>query len=199
MVDPLNIRERGSASRESRRRVRRRIKPPPTPEYIREDDGTVHKVATLNCTNGYAKCFNFTCVIGDLAGGEFASITIVSRLWNSTFLEDFRTYDRVNVQSDGVLKIDPALNIKQTNLNNDMAVVTTQARADIRAKEPKKVPIWVWILAAIGGLLLLILLIILLWKCGFFKRKRPDDMQRHQGKVQKVPKKKNMYYEDEYN
>lgn len=43
---------------------------------------------------------------------------------------------------------------------------------------PGKGPAW-WIilLAVLGGLLLLGLLALLLWKLGFFKRKRPQDQE----------------------
>lgn len=39
---------------------------------------------------------------------------------------------------------------------------------------PKSIQLWIIILAILAGLLLLILLTWLLWKLGFFKRRRPD-------------------------
>lgn len=36
------------------------------------------------------------------------------------------------------------------------------------------VPIWIIIVAIVGGLLLLALVTFCLWKWGFFKRRRPD-------------------------
>lgn len=36
------------------------------------------------------------------------------------------------------------------------------------------VPIWIIIVSVVGGLLLLALFTFILWKLGFFKRKRPD-------------------------
>lgn len=36
------------------------------------------------------------------------------------------------------------------------------------------VPIWIIIVAIVAGLLLLVLLTLVLWKLGFFKRRRPD-------------------------
>ena len=40
----------------------------------------------------------------------------------------------------------------------------TKAIPDLLVRPPKEVPLWVIILAAIGGILLLIILIIVLWK-----------------------------------
>lgn len=51
----------------------------------------------------------------------------------------------------------------------------TNAKVDILdQKEPEPIPWWIIILAILTGLLLLILLTYLLWKLGFFKRRRPD-------------------------
>lgn len=36
------------------------------------------------------------------------------------------------------------------------------------------VPIWIIIVAIVGGLLLFALVTFILWKFGFFKRRRPD-------------------------
>ena len=40
--------------------------------------------------------------------------------------------------------------------------------------ESPAVPLWIIIISVAAGILLLVVLIIILWKLGFFKRKRPD-------------------------
>jgi hypothetical protein len=40
--------------------------------------------------------------------------------------------------------------------------------------ESPSVPLWIIIVSVLAGILLLVLLILLLWRLGFFKRKRPD-------------------------
>lgn len=41
-------------------------------------------------------------------------------------------------------------------------------------QEAEPVPIWIIVVAVVAGLVLLILLTYVLWKFGFFKRRRPD-------------------------
>jgi len=52
--------------------------------------------------------------------------------------------------------------------------VETTAKVDLLQQENEPIPWWIIILAILVGLLLLILLTLLLWKLGFFKRRRPD-------------------------
>jgi integrin alpha 7 len=168
-------------------------------EYVTEKGRTL-KVVNINCDGKKtAKCFTFQCVIGELLPSQSVSIDIRARLWNSTFLEDYRNVDQVRIQSRAEIKIEESLNIKQTNTKNDIAWAMTKARPDIAVKEQPGVPLWVIILAAIGGLLLLIIIIILLWKCGFFKRNKREEMNKHlyKGKVQKKHK-KNYYGDDDF-
>lgn len=49
------------------------------------------------------------------------------------------------------------------------------AYPDVLNQADSGVSIWVYIIAALVGLLLLILLVLLLWKIGFFKRNRISD------------------------
>jgi len=41
-------------------------------------------------------------------------------------------------------------------------------------QEAEPVPVWIYIVAAVAGMLLFILLTLILRKFGFFKRRRPD-------------------------
>jgi hypothetical protein len=52
--------------------------------------------------------------------------------------------------------------------------VETIAILDLLEQENEPIPWWYIILAILAGLLLLILLTYLLWRLGFFKRRRPD-------------------------
>ncbi|EEC15844.1 integrin alpha-ps, putative [Ixodes scapularis] len=56
-------------------------------------------------------------------------------------------------------------------------VVSTDVVVEDLASQSRGPPWWVLLLAVCGGLLLLGLLALLLWKLGFFKRKRPQDQE----------------------
>lgn len=60
------------------------------------------------------------------------------------------------------------------DLNGTLQVETTARKDLLEQQEPEPIPWWIIILAILVGLLLLILLTWLLWKLGFFKRRRPD-------------------------
>nr|CAD7259860.1 unnamed protein product [Timema shepardi] len=97
------------------------------------------------------------------------------RLWNSTLVEDYPKVNQVNITSRAKIHLPESLNIRQTNTQDDEAYVVTTAFPDlIDQQEPEAVPIWIIVVAVVAGLLLLILLTLVLWKLGFFKRRRPD-------------------------
>lgn len=61
------------------------------------------------------------------------------------------------------------------NLNYIHFQVETRAYPELLdATGDTNVPIWIIIVSVVGGLLLLALFTFILWKLGFFKRKRPD-------------------------
>ena len=53
------------------------------------------------------------------------------------------------------------------------ASAKTKAYPDLSSLPAQRPSIWIIILAIIFGVLILIALVIALWKCGFFKRKKP--------------------------
>lgn len=56
-----------------------------------------------------------------------------------------------------------------------MLQVETRAYPElIDQQRDTSLPLWIIILAIIGGLLVLALFTYAMWKCGFFKRRRPD-------------------------
>jgi len=143
-------------------------------ETYTDKDGRKHKVVNMNCLLGTAKCFKFSCVVHSLQKNQEATIFIRARLWNSTLVSDYPRVDRVSISSRAKIHIPPSLIIHQ-DTSDDVAQVETVCKVDLleqQAAEP--VPWWIIIVAIVVGLLVLILLTLLLWKLGFFKRRRPD-------------------------
>ncbi|KAI0240277.1 Integrin alpha-PS1 [Lamellibrachia satsuma] len=165
----------------------------PAEEFI-DSSGRSMRVVIMDCDRKTAKCFTFPCVLGEIRKGESIVISMRSRLWNSTFVEDYTHVDHVRIFSKAEIKIDPSLSVKQTDTKNDISKAMTKAIPDIEVAEREGVPLWIIILAIIGGLLLLILLILLMWKCGFFQRKKADEMRKYRGKLEKKK-----YYDDDFN
>nr|CAD7203492.1 unnamed protein product [Timema douglasi] len=129
----------------------------------------------MNCLLGTAKCIKFNCTLFNLKKDHSATIKIQARLWNSTLVEDYPKVNQVNITSRAKIHLPESLNIRQTNTQDDEAYVVTTAFPDlIDQQEPEAVPIWIIVVAVVAGLLLLILLTLVLWKLGFFKRRRPD-------------------------
>nr|CAD7571409.1 unnamed protein product [Timema californicum] len=118
---------------------------------------------------------NTLVVLSSTAEDGEIEVRISVGLWNSTLVEDYPKVNQVNITSRAKIHLPESLNIRQTNTQDDEAYVVTTAFPDlIDQQEPEAVPIWIIVVAVVAGLLLLILLTLVLWKLGFFKRRRPD-------------------------
>ena len=78
----------------------------------------------------------------------------------------------VNIQSRAELILPEDLRYRQDQ-SDDIATADTKAYANL-LEQSKAVPLWVILVSIFAGLLILILIILLLWKMGFFERKRHD-------------------------
>ena len=87
-------------------------------------------------------------------------------------MEDYSHVNLVNIESRGELILPEDLRYRQDQ-SDDVAVAETKAYANL-LEQSKPVPLWVILVAIFAGLLILVILIVILWKIGFFKRKRPD-------------------------
>ncbi|XP_059199764.1 integrin alpha-6-like [Centropristis striata] len=140
------------------------------------DDGTISlltdkKSETLSCSSG-ARCVKIKCPLGGMDSN--ADITLSSRLWNSTFIEDYSKHHHVDVIVKATLHVDSQ--IKNTVVQNaDTQVKLTVYPERRSAKYGGGVPWWIIVLSILFGLMLLALLAFLLWKCGFFKRAKYED------------------------
>ncbi|XP_035689164.1 integrin alpha-6-like isoform X2 [Branchiostoma floridae] len=126
----------------------------------------------LDCKKGTARCAVINCTIDLLAKNKDVVITFQARLWNSTFLQEYREVKEVDIVSHATVRMLPTrLSVVEANPENDKTAVSTRAFPDFDLqKEAPGVPLWIIIVAVVGGLLLLVLLILCLWKCGFFQR-----------------------------
>lgn len=125
---------------------------------------------TLSCDNG-AKCVKIRCPLQGLDSN--AVFTLNSRLWNSTFIEDFSSFHHLEVIVKASLHVDGTS--KNTVLENAETQVRLTVFPERRAAQYGGVPWWIIVLSILLGLLLLGLLAFLLWKCGVFGKKNKED------------------------
>lgn len=87
---------------------------------------------------------------------------------------DYPRVDQVIIFSSARLTIQEMYGIKQ-NTSDDSTTVETHAYPELRDQTVSSaVPTWIIIVGIIVGLCLLALVALILWKVGFFKRRRPD-------------------------
>ncbi|XP_068196562.1 integrin alpha-6-like isoform X2 [Antennarius striatus] len=142
----------------------------------RRGEGTISryvdktKSKTLSCNSG-AKCVRIKCPLRGMDSN--AIITLNSRLWNSTFLEDYSKLHHVEVIVKASLHVDSTTS--NTVLKDAESEVRLTAFPERRAAQHGGVPWWIIVLSILLGLLLLALLAFLLWKCGVFGKKNKED------------------------
>ncbi|KAM9347351.1 integrin alpha-6 [Symphorus nematophorus] len=124
----------------------------------------------LTCGNGL-KCVELKC---PLQGLDDTTVELRSRLWNSTFIEDYASLPYLKV----VVKASLVLHTQATNMiltppaNTDVTLIVSPENT---VAQHSGVPWWIILVAVLAGILILALLVYLLWKCGFFKRSKQDD------------------------
>ncbi|XP_068244696.1 integrin alpha-3-like isoform X2 [Palaemon carinicauda] len=141
-----------------------------------EQTGKTMQVVNLRCDGDIptAKCFTFRCNIRNLGAKQAAGIRIKSRLWNSTLVEDYPRVSYVSIKSKASLILPEDIRNDQDR-SDDVASAETLAYPDLLDQlPPEEVPLWVILVSIFAGLLVLIIIILILWKLGFFERKRPD-------------------------
>jgi len=123
-----------------------------------------------SCESG--RCTIIKCTIGPLEKDESVLFKVRSRLFTETQVKNYA--EKVKISSKLVTRVTklPFL-VDEKHLAFQSHSVTTT----VIPSEPGEagIPWWVWLLAALGGILLLALITYCLYKCGFFKRRRPED------------------------
>uniref|UniRef100_A0A4W4GML1 Integrin alpha-2 domain-containing protein n=1 Tax=Electrophorus electricus TaxID=8005 RepID=A0A4W4GML1_ELEEL len=171
-INPLGLAEGSTLSRRKRE----------AEERITSERGKIslftdqRKYRTLSCS-GDAGCVEIRCPLLGLDGS--ADIILRSRLWNSTFLEDYASYNYLDL-------------IVTAKVNMSISLpgqVRLTVFPEHTAAQFGGVPWWIILVAVLAGILMLALLVLLLWKCGFFKRaqKHQVDATYHKAEIHTQP------------
>lgn len=131
----------------------------------------VNSITQLLQSCGPRLCVKIHCTVTNLAKGDSVLFTIRARLWKETVVDIEQPEFVVSSKMVSVVTKLP-YDVDPSYLPPEVMVVTTQVHT-IGLEKPGPIPLWIIILAVVGGLVLLSLLALLLYKCGFFKRKRP--------------------------
>lgn len=137
--------------------------------------GKKQQIVELNCDKLTAHCIKIQCEFYAMPAKTEAQVVLKVRLWNSTLVAEYPRVDLVRIMSTAHVKIPADFGVEQLE-NNDKILVETRAYPELLDQQRESyTPMWVYILAVLGGLILLALFTYAMWKCGFFKRKRPTD------------------------
>ncbi|XP_041662978.1 integrin alpha-6 isoform X1 [Cheilinus undulatus] len=127
------------------------------------------KSKVLTC-DSEIKCVVLKCPLQGLDG---TAVELRSRLWNSTFIEDYTSLSHLRI----VVKASLVLHTQAKNiiLRTPDTDVTLTVSPDSKVAQHSGVPWWIILVAVLAGILILALLVLLLWKCGFFQRSKQED------------------------
>uniref|UniRef100_A0A8C0JV27 Integrin subunit alpha 6 n=1 Tax=Canis lupus dingo TaxID=286419 RepID=A0A8C0JV27_CANLU len=142
------------------------------------------KYQTLNCSTN-VRCVNISCPLRGL--DSKASVVLRSRLWNSTFLEEYSKMNYLDILVRASIDVAAAAeNIKLPNAGTQIRVTVFPSKT---VAQYSGVPWWIILVAILAGILMLALLVFILWKCGFFKRNKKDhyDATYHKAEIHAQP------------
>lgn len=143
-------------------------------ERLTDKDGKKSDIVYMDCLRGTAKCVEIRCDVFNMNRKTEAYIRVRARLWNATLTADYPRVDSVNIISRAQIIVPRAYNIQQ-NEADDTTFVETRAYPELlEGGGDSAVPLWIYIVSGVVGLFLVLMLAYGLYKCGFFKRRRPD-------------------------
>ncbi|KAI1304094.1 Integrin alpha-PS2 [Halotydeus destructor] len=120
---------------------------------------------------GPRMCTRIYCSVTNLAKGDSVVFSIRSRLWKETVVNIASPVFDISSKMVAIVTELP-YGVNPNYIAPEVLTVTTQVHT-LGLDSPGPIPLWIIILAVVGGLLLLSLLALCLYQCGFFNRRRP--------------------------
>ncbi|XP_032566959.1 integrin alpha-3 [Chiroxiphia lanceolata] len=167
VINPLNL---TLLQDQAPSRQRRELEPPePAEPPITLATAKKAKSETvLSCSEGTARCVWFECPL--LHTQHPNTFTLRARVWNSTFIEEFRDFDRVKVTGTATLFL--RSHVPTITMRNHTVRFSVDVDSELQEEQPAEIALWLVLVSVAAGLLLLGIIILLLWKCDFFQRTR---------------------------
>ncbi len=172
-------------SSDSNSRKRRQAAEDETSQAVPQRSQTAQ---TIECTTKSSRCVVITCTVvapsGASADKDSAFVRIKSRLYEKTFFEkDYKEVLITSMANATVLQMPYMQSLLPMELPVAASEVSTQVIGQSNNVTPRpsviNIPLWAYIVAVIGGGVLLAIIFFIMWKLGFFKRKKivPGDPQ----------------------
>ncbi|XP_076858883.1 integrin alpha-6 isoform X2 [Brachyhypopomus gauderio] len=179
-INPLQLAEGSTLARRKREAEDRRMSERGKISLFTDQ----RKYKTLSCS-GDARCVEIKCPLQGLDSS--ADIILKSRLWNATFLEDYASYNYLDLIVTASITLD--VSAKNLVLKNPKTQVRLTVFPEHTVAQYGGVPWWIILVAVLAGILMLALLVLLLWKCGFFKRAKRHqvDAAYHKAEIHAQP------------
>ncbi|KAF7660991.1 hypothetical protein LDENG_00271160 [Lucifuga dentata] len=127
---------------------------------------TKRKYKILTCSDG-ANCVELQCPL--LGLDSTAVVVLRSRLWHSTFTEDYNSLNYLDIVVDAYLSLTDTPENTQLKPDNPGTKVKLTVFPERKAQYFAKVSWWIILLTVLAGLLLMAALGFLLWMCGCIK------------------------------
>ncbi|XP_065062531.1 integrin alpha pat-2-like [Rhopilema esculentum] len=137
----------------------------------------VKDLTDINCRTGY--CIPVDCYIGFLGSGKEKEVTLRTRIYQNTFIEEKRGLSKITSKVSVIIDDNEKAFLRQpVNQKPDLAKVSVFVGPYVESKKGKTEEIawWIILLAVLGGVLLIAVTVYVFYKVGFFKRKRVNDI-----------------------
>ncbi|KAM9520517.1 integrin alpha-3 isoform 1-T1 [Guaruba guarouba] len=167
VINPLNLTLLQGQAPSRQRRELEALNPAEPPITLAAAKKAKSEVL-LSCSKGTARCVWFECPL--LHTQHPTTFSVRARVWNSTFIEEYRDFDRVKV--DGTATLFLRTHVPTINMRNHTVRFSVDVDSELMEEQPAEIALWLVLVAVAAGLLLLGLIILLLWKCDFFQRTR---------------------------
>ncbi|XP_013389616.2 integrin alpha-4 [Lingula anatina] len=122
------------------------------------------------------ECWNYTCAISNLRAGESVLLTIAASVLFGQLQHYTVSADGFSIVSEVTLKGRHPRLLDVNSLERSVRVSTPVHPSDLAA--PEGIKSWVLGVSISVGILLLLILVLILWRCGFFKRKTHEELER---------------------